>query len=148
MKLRKTTYMAKEGDVERRWLLVDARDKILGKLAVEVARVLQGKHRPAYTPHVDTGDYVVVVHASEIKLTGNKLTDKTYTRYSGYPGGLKGVSAGEMRKKHPETMLRDAVRRMLPKNRLARKMLKKLNVFGGELPEHGFKAQRLEPAEF
>ena len=147
MKPRKTTYMAKKGDVERRWLLVDARDRILGRLAVEVARVLQGKHRPTYTPHVDTGDYVVVVHAGELKLTGKKLTDKIYTRYSGYPGGLKKVTAGEMLKKHPDKMFRNAVRRMLPKNRLARKMLRKLKVFGGELPEHGFKPQGLEPVE-
>jgi len=147
MHLRKTTYMAKKGDVEARWLLVDARGKILGRLAVQVARILQGKHRPTFTPHVDTGDYVVVVHASEVKLTGRKLTDKIYTRFTGYPGGLRPTPAGEMLKKHPENMFRDAVRRMLPKNRLARKMLGKLKVFGAELPEHGFEAQGLEPME-
>ena len=123
MKLRKTTYMAKKGDVPARWLLVDARGKVLGRLAAKVARILQGKHRPTYTPHVDTGDYVVVINASEIKLTGNKATDKVYTRYSGYVAGLKSTSAGEMREKHPDRWFRDAVRRMLPKNRLARQML-------------------------
>lgn len=147
MKLRKTTRMAKKDDVARRWLLVDARGKVFGRLAVSVARVLQGKHRPTYTPHVDTGDYVVVIHAGEVKLTGKKLTDKIYTDYSGYPGGLRETPAGEMLAKHPDRMFRDAVRRMLPKNRLARKMLKKLKVFGGDLPDHGFQAQRLEPVE-
>ncbi|HUW55528.1 MAG TPA: 50S ribosomal protein L13 [Planctomycetota bacterium] len=147
MKLRKTTYMAKKDEVARRWLLVDARGKVFGRLAVKVARVLQGKHRPNYTPHVDTGDYVVVVHAGEVKLTGKKLTDKTYTRYSGYPGGLRRVPAGEVLAAHPDRLFRDAVRRMLPKNRLARKMLQKLKVFGGDLPDHGFRAQRLEPTD-
>jgi len=147
MKLRKTTYMARKEDVTPRWLLVDAREQVLGRLAVKVARVLQGKHHPTYTPHVDTGDYVVVIHAGEIKLTGNKPTDKKYTRYTGYPGGLRTVSAAELMKKHPDRLFRDAVRRMLPKNRLARKMLKKLKVFGGDLPEHGFTAQQLEPVE-
>lgn len=92
MKPRKTTFMARKEDVQRRWLLVDARDKVLGRLAVEVARILQGKHRPTYTPHVDTGDYIVVIHAAELKLTGNKLTNKVYTRFTGYPGGLKTAS--------------------------------------------------------
>ena len=147
MQLRKTTLMAKKADVKRRWLLVDARGKVLGGMAVRIACILQGKHRPTYTPHVDTGDYVVVVHASEVVLTGRKLTDKTYTRYSGYPSGLKRIPAGELLAKHPDRMFQDAVRRMLPKNKLARKMLAKLNVFGGELPSHRFAAQGLEPVE-
>ncbi|HUU43686.1 MAG TPA: 50S ribosomal protein L13 [Planctomycetota bacterium] len=147
MKLRKTTYMAKEGEVGRRWLLVDATDRVLGRLAVKVARVLQGKHRATYTPHVDTGDYVVVINVGKVKLTGKKLTDKIYTRYSGYPAGLKRIPAGELLEKHPDRLFHDAVRRMLPKNRLARRMLSKLKVFGGALPEHGFEAQGLEPAE-
>lgn len=147
MKQHKTTYMAKQGEVEQRWLLVDARGKVLGRLAVKVARILQGKHRPTWTPHVDTGEYVVVVHAGEVKLTGNKLAGKKYGRYSGYPSGLKTVTAGELLQKHPDRLFRDAVRRMLPKNRLARKMLGKLKVFGGELPEHGFEAQGLQPIE-
>jgi large subunit ribosomal protein L13 len=143
----KTTYMAGQDSVPRRWLLVDARGKVLGRLATKVATVLQGKHRPTYTPHVDTGEYVVVVHASEVKLTGKKMTDKKYTRYTGYNSGLRVTTAGELLQKHPDRMFRDAVRRMLPKNRLARQMLSKLKVFGGELPEHGFKAQGLEPEE-
>jgi len=147
MQLRKTTYMAKKDDVERRWLLVDAADQVLGRLAVKVARVLQGKHRPTYTPHVDTGDYVVVINASKLKLTGAKMTGKVYTRYSGYPGGLKTTTAGDLLEKHPDRLFRDAVRRMLPKNRLARQMLRKLKVFATELPKHEFKAQKLEPAE-
>jgi len=147
MKLRKTTIMMKKGDVARRWLLVDATDQVFGRLATKVARVLQGKHRPSYTPHVDTGDYVVVINAGKVKLTGNKLTDKVYTRYSGYPGGLKSVTAGDRLAKHPDDMFRDAVRRMLPKNRLARQMLRKLKVFGAGLPAHEFKAQALEPVE-
>lgn len=147
MKLRKTTIMMKKGDVARRWLLVDATDQVFGRLATKVARVLQGKHRPSYTPHVDTGDYVVVINAGKVKLTGNKLTDKVYTRYSGYPGGLKSVTAGDRLAKHPDDMFRDAVRRMLPKNRLARQMLRKLKVFGAGLTAHEFKAQALEPVE-
>ena len=147
MAINKTTYMARKGSVPRRWLLIDARERVLGRLAVKVATILQGKHRPTYTPHVDTGDYVVVIHAAEVKLTGKKLTGKKYTRYTGYPGGLRVTTAGELLEKHPDRMFRDAVRRMLPKNRLARQMLSKLKVFGGELPEHGFKAQGLEPAE-
>jgi len=147
MKLRKTTHMVKREEVKARWLLVDARGKIFGRLAVKVATILQGKHRPSYTPNADTGDYVVVVHANEVKLTGRKMTDKIYTHFTGYPGGLRSTPAGEMLKKHPDSMFRDAVRRMLPKNRIAAKMLDKLKVFGGDLPEHGFKAQALEPAE-
>lgn len=147
MKPLKTTYMAKKESVQRRWLLVDARGQTLGRLAVKVARVLQGKHRPTYTPHVDTGDYVVVIHAGEIGMTGTKLTSKVYTRYTGYPGGLRTATAEEMREKHPDRWFRDAVRRMLPKNRLARHMLRKLKVHGGELPAHGYEAQSLEPVE-
>jgi len=147
MKLRKTTTMAKKGEVAAQWLLVDATDQVLGRLAVKVARVLQGKHRPSYTPHVDTGDHVVVINAGSIKLTGNKLANKLYTRYSGYPGGLKTVTAGELLAKHPDRLFRDAVRRMLPKNRLARQMLRKLRVFGAGLPAHEFKAQGLQPVE-
>ena len=145
MKLRKTTPMAKKDDIERRWLLVDAADQVLGRLAVKVARVLQGKHRPAYTPHVDTGDYVVVINAGRLKLTGSKLTDKVYTRYSGHPGGLKTTTAGEMLAKHPDRLFTDAVRRMLPKNRLGRKVFKKLHVYPGA--EHPHAAQKPEKLE-
>ncbi len=148
MKLRKTTYMAKKEDaIERRWLLVDAKDRVFGRLAGKIATILMGKHRPGYTPHVDTGEYVVVIHASEVRLTGQKALKKTYSRYSGYPGGLHVVPAGERLATKPEEMFRDAVRKMLPKNRLARRMLSKLKVFGGEMPAHGFAAQGLTPTE-
>jgi large subunit ribosomal protein L13 len=146
MKLRKTTYMAKKEDViERRWFLVDAKDQVLGRLAVKVATILQGKHRPGYTPHVDTGEFIVVVNASAIKLTGTKAQKKVYTRFTGYPGGLREITAGKRLATKPEMMFRDAVRKMLPKNRLARRMLSKLKVFGAELPKHGFQAQGLTP---
>ena len=147
MKLRKTTYMAKKEDVQRRWLLVDATDQVLGRLSVKIARVLQGKHRATWTPHVDTGDHVVVINAGKLKLTGQKETKKLYTRYSGYPGGLTTTTAGEMRETKPDEMLRNSVRRMLPKNRLARQMLRKLRVYAAELPAHEFKAQGLEASE-
>ena len=147
MKPRKTTYMAKKGDVTPRWLLVDATDQVLGRLAVKVARVLQGKHRPTWTPHVDTGDYVVITNAGKLKLTGNKAMTKVYTSYTGYAGGLKTITAGERLATRADEMFRDAVRRMLPKSRLGRQMLRKLKVFAAELPEHGFKAQSLEATE-
>jgi len=148
MKLRKTTYMAKKEDaIDRRWVLVDARGKVLGRLAVKVATLLMGKHRPGYTPHVDTGDFVVVVHASEVTLTGTKAAKKTYSRFSHYPGGMRTTTAGKMLEKKPDMMFRDAVRKMLPKNRLAVRMLSKLKVFGGEMPAHGFQAQGLAPIE-
>ncbi len=146
MKLRKTTYMAKKEDViEQRWFLVDATDQVLGRLSVKIATILQGKHRPGYTPHVDTGEYVVVVNAGAIKLTGTKAQKKVYTRFTGYPGGLRSITAGKRLATKPEEMLRDSVRKMLPKNRLARQMLSKLKIFGAEMPEHGFKAQGLTP---
>ena len=149
MQLRKTTYMArKEDEIPRRWLLVDARGKVLGRLAVKIATILMGKHRPGYTPHVDTGEYVVVVHASEVKLTGQKLLKKTYGSFSGYPGGQTRITAGKRLATKPDEMFHDAVRKMLPKNRLARKMLSKLKVFGGEMPAHGFAAQGLQPISF
>jgi large subunit ribosomal protein L13 len=148
MKLRKTTYMAKKEDaIPRRWLLVDAKDRVLGRLSTKIARILMGKHRPGYTPHVDTGEYVVVIHAGDIHLTGTKLKKKVYTSYTGYPGGLRTRTAGQMLATKPDEMLRNSVRKMLPKNRLARRMLTKLKVYGGELPEHAYKAQGLTPIE-
>ena len=146
MKLRKTTYMAKKEDaIEQRWFLVDAKDQVLGRLAVKVATILQGKHRPGYTPHVDTGEFVVVVNARQIKLTGTKALKKKYSRFTGYPGGLRQIPAGERLETKPDVMFRESVRKMLPKNRLARRMLTKLKVFGGEMPKHGFQAQGLIP---
>ncbi len=149
MKLRKTTYMAKKEDaIPRRWFLVDAKDRVLGRLSVKIATILMGKHRPGYTPHVDTGEFVVVTHAADVRLTGTKADKKVYSRYTGYPGGLKTITAGKRLATKPEEMLRDSVRKMLPKNRLARRMLTKLKIFSGELPKHEFKAQGLTPVEW
>ena len=139
--------MVKKNTTVRRWWLVDARGKVLGRLSTRVATILMGKHRPEYTPHVDPGDPVVVIHAGEIKLTGKKMTDKIYTFFSGYPGGLRRRTAGEMLLKHADQVVIDSVRRMLPKSRLGRKMLGKLKVYAGELPAHGYKAQGLSPME-
>ena len=129
------TYQAKKGEVSRDWYLVDAEDKVLGRLASEIAHRLRGKHKPVYTAHADTGDFVIVVNAEKISLTGKKLTDKIYYRYSGYPGGLSTTTAGRMLKEKPEELLRTAVKGMLPKNTLGRAMLKKLKIYtGGDHP--------------
>ena len=138
------TYMAKPGEVEQKWWLVDANDKVVGRLASDIAMILMGKHRPTYTPHVDTGDYVVVINAEKVVFTGNKWADKRYTWYTGYPG-LHSETAGERLKRHPDRILREAVRRMLPKNALARKMLSKLKIYAGT--EHEHQAQQPEPLE-
>lgn len=139
------TYMAKQGEVAAKWYLVDASGKILGRLAARLATILMGKHRPEYTPHVDTGEYVIVVNAEKVVLTGNKWTQKEYQRYSGYPGGQRGVSAEKMRRKHPEKIVTEAVRRMLPKSRLGKHMLSKLKVYKG--PDHPHQAQQPEMLE-
>ena len=133
------TYYAKPAEVEREWLLVDATDIPLGRLASEVASILKGKRKPQYTPHVDTGDFVIVVNASKVKLTGNKLADKKKYRHSGFPGGLKETSISEILAKRPERVIEGAVKGMLPKNTLGRAMGKKLKVYGG--PEHKHEAQ-------
>ncbi len=133
------TYNANKEDVVRDWYLVDAEGKVLGRLAVEIARRLRGKHKPVYTPHVDTGDFIVVVNAEKISLTGKKLVDKVYHHHTGYPGGLKSVTAGKLLDKKPEELLFTAVRGMLPKNSLGRQMLKKLKVYKGD--KHPHKAQ-------
>ena len=139
------TYSAKEGTVERKWLVVDAEDQILGRLASKVAHILRGKHKPIFTPHVDTGDHVIVINADKIRVTGNKPTQKFYHRYSGYPGGLKSVRYDELLKKHPDRVITLAVKRMLPKNRLARRTLKKLKVYaGGEHPHEAQKPEALD----
>ena len=127
--MRRQTYMAKAGEVEQNWHVVDATDQVLGRMATEIAQVLMGKHRPEYTPHVDTGDYVIVTNARQVKLTGRKDTQSVRTRYTGYPGGLKVETFGSLRERKPEALIEDAVRRMLPKNRLGRVMLKKLKVY-------------------
>jgi large subunit ribosomal protein L13 len=138
------TYMAKPGEVEQKWWLVDAEGKIVGRLASEIAMILMGKHRPTYTPHVDTGDFVVVVNAEKVVFTGKKLAQKRYTWYTGYTG-LRQETAGERLARQPEKILSEAVRRMLPKNRLATKMLSKLKVYAGT--DHPHQAQSPEPKE-
>ncbi len=133
------TFSAKKKEIERSWFLVDAENKVLGRLAAKVAAVLRGKHKPVFTPHVDTGDFVIVINAEKIHLTGTKLDNKMYYRHSGYPGGIKGVSAGEMLDKKPEAIIQHAVRGMLPKNKLGRQQLKKLKVYAGT--EHPHESQ-------
>jgi large subunit ribosomal protein L13 len=141
----RTTFMANENNVERKWYVVDAAGQTLGRLSSEVAAILRGKHKPTYTPHVDTGDHVIIINAGEIQLTGNKLNDKVYYRHSNHPGGLKSRTANEMRTKYPEQMLELAVKGMLPKGSLGRKMGKKLHVFAGN--EHKHEAQQPEVYE-
>lgn len=137
-----TTYMAKTNEVERKWYIVDAAGQTLGRLASEVATIIRGKHKPEFTPHVDTGDFVVVINAADIVLTGNKLNDKKYYRHSGYVGGLKTTTAGEMLAKRPDRMIELAVHGMLPKNRLGERMKLKLKVYAGS--EHPHQAQKPE----
>jgi large subunit ribosomal protein L13 len=139
-----TTYMAEPGEVEQKWLLVDATDKIVGRLASEIAVRLMGKHRPSYTPHVDTGDFVVVVNAEKVKFSGNKWEQKEYRWSTGYPG-QKSIKAIDRLERHPERILHEAVRRMLPKNKLANKMLSKLKIYAG--PDHPHQAQQPTPVE-
>lgn len=134
------TYMAKPGEVDRKWWVVDAEGKTLGRLASEVAAIIRGKHKPTYTPHVDGGDFVIVINASKVKLTGKKLENKKYYRHSGHPGGLKVTTAKEMLAKKPERMVELAVHGMLPKNRLGERMKLKLKVYAGS--EHPHQAQQ------
>lgn len=130
------TYMAKTDTANKEWYMVDASGKVLGRLAAEVAYRLRGKHKAIYTPHADTGDFIIIVNAEKIILTGKKLTDKVYYHYSGYPGGLRETSAGKMLAEKPENLIRTAVQGMLPKNSLGRKMLKKLKVYSGNAHPH------------
>jgi len=130
------TYTAKPEDIKREWFLVDAEGKTLGRLATKIAEILRGKHKPIYTPHLDCGDYVIVVNADKIRVTGRKLDQKIYYRHSGYPGGLKSITLRDQLQKHPERVLEAAVRGMLPKNRLGRKMFKKLKVYAGDSHPH------------
>lgn len=138
-----STFMAKPGEIERKWHVVDASGHVVGRLAVEIARILVGKHRPEFTPHVDTGDFVVVVNAEKVVLTGNKMNSKVYQWFTGYPGGRKLRTVKEMLAKRPEQVLREAVRRMLPKNKLARHQLTKLKIYAG--PDHPHQAQQVQP---
>jgi large subunit ribosomal protein L13 len=139
------SFLAKKNEVEQKWLLVDADGAVLGRMAAEIAPILMGKHKPTYTPHVDTGDYVIVVNADKIKVSGRKAEQKEYEYYTHYPGGRKLVSFADMMARKPEKVVELAVRRMLPKNKLGRQMLKKLKVYRG--PEHQHQAQRPEKIE-
>ncbi len=135
--MKKYTYSAKRSDNKEKWCLVDARDKILGRLASEVAARIRGKHNPLFTPHTDTGDWVVVINADKVRLTGKKWDQKTYYRHSGYTGNIKATTAKELMEKKPEELIRKAVKGMLPKNRLGRKLNKKLYVYAGDKHPHG-----------
>jgi large subunit ribosomal protein L13 len=136
------TYSAKPEDVSRKWYVVDATDRVLGRLASEIATVLRGKHRPTFTPHVDTGDFVIVINASKIRLTGEKATQKLYHRFSGYPGGFRSEQAKHVLARKPDFVIRKAVAGMLPKNVLGRQIITKLKVYGGA--DHPHAAQRPE----
>lgn len=139
------TYVATPQDRERNWLLVDAEGQTLGRLATQIADALRGKRKPAYTPHVDVGDFVVVVNAEKISVTGNKRTQKRYYRHTGYPGGLRSRTLEQMLDHRPEEVIRHAVKGMLPRNRLARKQITKLKIYAG--PDHPHAAQKPQPME-
>ena len=140
------SYIAKPAEVERKWYVIDAQDKTLGKIASEVASILRGKKKPIYTPHVDTGDYVIVINAEKVRVTGKKEEQKIYKSHSGYPGGLKETTLRELRAKKPEEIIRHAVKGMMPKGKLGRQMFKKLKVYAG--PEHPHTAQNPEEWTF
>src|SRR5262245_13996152 len=136
------TFMAKPGQVPQRWHVIDATDQVVGRLAVKIATILRGKHRPQYTPHLDTGEFVVVINAAKVKFTGKKWESKTYHSYTHYPGGYKTVTAQALREKHPERIIELAVQRMMPRNRLGRQQMKKLKIYAG--PSHPHQAQQPE----
>ena len=137
------TYMPKKGEIEQRWHLVDGEDQVVGRLASRLARVLMGKHRPEYTPHMDTGDYVVIVNAAKVRFTGRKAADKRYFHYTGYAGGLRERTVADLLERKPEEILRLAVRRMLPKTSLGRQMITKLKIYPGAAHPH--EAQQPQP---
>ncbi len=139
------TFVAKEHEIEKKWHLIDARDKILGRLSSKIAILLRGKHKPIFTPHMDSGDYVVIVNADKVILTGGKLDKKIYYRHSGYVGGLKKTTAKEMLLRRPENLIKLAVKGMLTKNSLGRRQLTKLKIYAG--PDHPHQAQKLEKLE-
>jgi large subunit ribosomal protein L13 len=143
--IRMKTYIAKEQEVDKKWFLIDAKDKVLGRLATQIATRLRGKHKPIFTPHADTGDFVVVVNADKVVLTGRKWTQKQYYHHSGYIGGLKQISAEKLLEKRPEDILKFAVKGMLPKNSLGRRQLKKLKIYAG--PDHPHEAQQPDKLE-
>jgi len=140
------SFIAKPHEVERKWYVIDAEGKTLGRLASEVASILRGKKKPIYTPHVDTGDYVIIVNADKIVVTGNKMKQKVYKRHTGYPGGLKEITLEKLLAKKPEEVLKHAIKGMLPKGRLGRQMFTKLKVYAG--PEHNHQAQKPEVWNF
>ncbi|TNY38780.1 50S ribosomal protein L13 [Thermomonospora catenispora] len=139
------TYTPKPTDVQRQWYVIDATDVVLGRLASQVATLLKGKHKPIYAPHIDTGDFVIVVNAEKVALTGNKREQKRAYRHSGYPGGLRSMSYKELLERHPERAVEKAIKGMLPKNRLGRRMFKKVKVYAG--PNHPHQAQQPVPFE-
>ncbi|MGD2125046.1 MAG: 50S ribosomal protein L13 [Desulfobacteraceae bacterium] len=139
------TFAAKEHEVDKKWYLVDAENRVLGRLASQIAARLRGKHKPVFTPHADTGDFIVVINADKVAMTGSKWDRKVYYRHSGYVGGLKQISARKLLEKKPEDIIRFAVKRMLPKNSLGRRQLKKLKIYAG--PEHPHQAQKPEKLE-
>jgi len=140
------THSTKPSDINRGWYLVDAEGQTLGRLASEIAKVLRGKHKPIYAPHLDTGDYVIVINAEKVHVTGNKLDQKIYHRHSGYPGGLKSITLREQLKRHPSRVIRSAVRGMLPHNRLGRATIRKLKVYAGDAHPH--QAQQPKPFQW
>lgn len=141
-----STYMAKPNEVQRDWYVVDAAGQTLGRLASEIAKILRGKHKPTFTPHVDTGDFVIVVNAEKVELTGKKLDQKKYYRHSGYPGGLKETTYRKLMDKKPELVIEKAVKGMIPHNKLGRQIIKKLKVYAG--PDHPHQAQQPRELEF
>ena len=143
--MKKYTYSAKRADNKENWCVIDAKDKVLGRVASQVAHRIRGKHNPLFTPHVDTGDWVVIINADKIRLTGNKLDQKRYYRHSGYIGGIKSDTAKELLEKKPEEVIKKAVKGMLPKNRLGRKLYKKLFVYAGD--QHPHAAQKPEAVD-
>lgn len=140
-----STQAAKKIEVQKDWFVVDLEDQVLGRAAAKIAHVLRGKHKAIYTPHVDTGDFVIVLNAGKIRLTGNKLADKKYYRHSGYPGGIREITAGQLLDKRPEDLIKKAVKGMLPKNKLGRQMFKKLKVYAGS--DHPHAAQQPKSLE-
>jgi len=140
-----TTFMANPQNIERKWYVVDAEGKTLGRLASQVAAILRGKHKPTFTPHVDCGDYVIIINADKVQVTGKKFAEKVYLRHSGYPGGQKAITFERMIATHPTRVLELAIKGMLPHNRLGRQMYRKLKVYAG--PEHPHAAQKPEPLE-
>jgi large subunit ribosomal protein L13 len=140
-----STQAAKKIEVQKDWFVIDLDDKVLGRAAAKIAHVLRGKHKAIYTPHVDTGDFVIVLNAGKVRLTGNKLADKKYYRHSGYPGGIREITAGKLLDKRPEDLIKKAVKGMLPKNKLGRQMFKKLKVYAGS--DHPHAAQQPKSLE-